>query len=205
MFPGYHPSQVLLCNQREAAAIAGVQYAGRRPTWVELDETMQRLREAGAPLVVVTLGSDGAIAASAEAMWFQPTSPAANPVDATGCGDAFAAGFLFGWCGARDVQRGLVYGCACGGAAVGQVGGSTPLDAASVNACMRRNEGVGCDLLTYRDARGMEHAADSEEYACETPAFKDLADCLAAAEDAGDASQCMARYRDLSSENAVED
>ena len=29
-FPGYHP-QVLLCNQREAAAIAGVQYAGRRP------------------------------------------------------------------------------------------------------------------------------------------------------------------------------
>ena len=43
------------------------------------------------------------------------------------------------------------------------------------------------------------------QYACETPAFKDLADCLAAAEDAGDASQCMARYRDLSSENAVED
>ena len=34
MFPGYHPSQVLLCNQREAAAIAGVQYAGRRPTWL---------------------------------------------------------------------------------------------------------------------------------------------------------------------------
>ena len=90
---------------------------------------------------MVTLGSDGAIAASSEAMWFQPTSPAANPVDATGCGDAFAAGFLFGWCGARDVRRGLVYGCACGGAAVAQVGGSTPLDAASVNACMRRNEG----------------------------------------------------------------
>ena len=43
------------------------------------------------------------------------------------------------------------------------MGGSTPLDAASINACMRRNEGVGCDLLTYRDARGMEHAADSEE------------------------------------------
>ena len=53
---------MLLCNQREAAAIAGVSYAGRRPTWAELDETMQRLREAGAPLVVVTLGSDGAIA-----------------------------------------------------------------------------------------------------------------------------------------------
>ena len=35
---------VLLCNQREAAAIAGVRYAGRRPTWAELDETMQRCK-----------------------------------------------------------------------------------------------------------------------------------------------------------------
>jgi len=62
--------------------------------------------------------------------------------DTTGCGDAFAAGFLFGWCGSRDVQRGLVYGCACGAAAVGITGGSEPLSATSVNACMRRNEGV---------------------------------------------------------------
>ena len=31
----------------------------------------------------------------------------------------------------------------------------------------------------------------------ETPAFKDLADCLAAAEDAGDASHCMAQYKAL--------
>ena len=76
------------------------------------------------------------------------------------------------------MRRGLVYGCACGGAAVAQVGGSTPLDAASVNACMRRNEGVGCDLLTYRDARGHESATEEYEYACEAPAFKDLADCL---------------------------
>eukprot|EP00908_Phaeocystis_cordata_P014175 Transcript_25273.p1 GENE.Transcript_25273~~Transcript_25273.p1 ORF type:complete len:470 (+),score=160.84 Transcript_25273:1082-2491(+) len=195
---------VLLCNQREAAAIAGVEYAGRRPTWAELDETMQRLRGHGAPLVVVTLGSDGAIAASAEAMWFQPTTPVA-PVDTTGCGDAFAAGFLFGWCGGRDVRRGLVYGCACGAAAVGQIGGSTPLDAAAVNACMRRNEGIGCDLLTYRDARGLEHAAESlaarvsaqvRDMACETPAFKDLSDCLAAAEGAEEVDGCLNKYQD---------
>jgi len=135
---------VFICNQREAAAIAGVDYAGRRATWPEIDEAVRRLHAAGAPLVVVTLGADGAVAATSEQWWFQPTQE--RPVvDTTGCGDAFAAGFLFGWCGSRDVRRGLVYGCACGAAAVSQVGGSTPLDAASVNACMRRNEGVILD------------------------------------------------------------
>ena len=70
---------------------------------------------------------------------FQPTASAERVVDTTGAGDAFAAGFLFGWCGARDVQRGLVYGCACGAAAVGQLGGSSPLDAATVDAAMGRD------------------------------------------------------------------
>lgn len=141
---------VLLCNQREAAAIAGVPYSGRRPTWEQLDETVARLLEMGARLVVITLGPEGAIAASADEWWFQPTTPLA-PVDTTGCGDAFAAGFLYGWCGSRDVSRGLVYGCACGAAALGQVGGSTPLDAEDINRCMRRNEGARENSLTFRN------------------------------------------------------
>jgi len=136
---------VLICNQREAAAIAGVPLSGRRPTWAEMDEAVRRLQADGAPLVVVTLGADGALAASAEQWWFQPTQPRAV-VDTTGAGDAFAAGFLFGWCGSRDVERGLVYGCACGAAAVGQIGGSSPLDADSINAGMRRDE-----VISVRD------------------------------------------------------
>jgi len=148
---------VLICNQREAAAIAGVQLTDRRPTWAETDEAVCRLLSAGAPLVVITLGADGALAAGAEQWWFQPTAPR-DVVDTTGAGDAFAAGFLFGWCGSRDVQRGLVYGCACGTAAVGQVGGSTPLDAAAVDATMRRNEGITqcSDLLSYREEGSLE-------------------------------------------------
>ena len=124
---------VLLCNQREAAAIAGVSYEGRRPNWAAIDEAVRRLIERGAPLVVITLGPDGAIAASEQQWWFQPTVPR-PAVDTTGCGDAFAAGFLYGWCGSRDVRRGLVYGCACGSAAVGQMGGSTPLASETVDA-----------------------------------------------------------------------
>ena len=139
---------VLLCNQREAAAIAGVPFSGRRPTWAQMDETVARLRSMGARLVVITLGSEGAIAASADEWWFQPNEAVA-PVDTTGCGDAFAAGFLYGWCGSRDVGRGLVYGCACGAAAVGQVGGSVPLDAEDIDRCMRRNEGERDNSLTF--------------------------------------------------------
>ena len=36
------------------------------------------------------------------------------------------------------MRRGLVYGCACGAAAVGQLGGSAPLDARAVDAAMSR-------------------------------------------------------------------
>lgn len=144
---------VLVCNQREACSIAGVAYGcgsdgddassecAAKPTWAETDEAVRRLQQAGAPLIVITLGSQGAIAVDRSSWWFQPTRP--RPVvDTTGCGDAFAAGFLFGWCGSRDVRRGLVYGCACGAAAVGQVGGSEPIDVQEINACMRRNEGM---------------------------------------------------------------
>ena len=56
---------VLICNQREAAAIAGVPFGGdRRPTWAQTDAAVRRLQRAGAPLVVVTLGPEGAIAVS---------------------------------------------------------------------------------------------------------------------------------------------
>ena len=128
--------------------MAGVTYTGVRPTWAELDEDARVLLRSGVPLVVITLGGAGAMAADAQQMWFQPTKNF-EALDTTGCGDAFAAGFLFGWCRSRDVRRGLVYGCACGGANVAEFGGSTPLDASAVNECMRRDEIIHRELSTY--------------------------------------------------------
>lgn len=92
--------------------------------------------------------------------WFQPTKPVANPIDTTGAGDAFAAGFLFGWCGTRNVRRGLMYGCACGSAAVGQLGGSTPLNAAAVDATMNTMGEVGFYSQTPNAAEA--HAVGGE-------------------------------------------
>ena len=47
-----------------------------------------------------------------------------------GAGDALAAGFLFGWCSARNVRRGLLYGCVmcvwCGGREVPKHMSSVP-------------------------------------------------------------------------------
>ena len=42
----------------------------------------------------------------------------------------------YAWTQTADVALGLMYGCACGAAAIGQMGGSTPLDPAEINRCM---------------------------------------------------------------------
>lgn len=57
---------VLICNQGEAAAIAGIHYAGQRPTWDETDKVAQKILQLGVPLVVLTLGADGAVAMSSD-------------------------------------------------------------------------------------------------------------------------------------------
>lgn len=64
------------------------------------------------PLVVVTLGSDGAIAYEREKDTVRryPVFPT-EVQDRIGAGDAFAAGFLYGW-----LERDVPYGLLCGNA-----------------------------------------------------------------------------------------
>ena len=78
-----------------ATAIAGIEYDGRRPSWGAVEAAVRRLLGHGAPLVVITLGSDGAVAANQQQWWFQPTVDTVQydrpPVDTTGCGDVSIA------------------------------------------------------------------------------------------------------------------
>jgi sugar/nucleoside kinase (ribokinase family) len=98
-----------------------------------------------APFVVATCGASGVVArqcaAAGGACWRVAAEPPAAIVDATGCGDAFNAGFISAWLGvgatssggaprtggALDFSRGaieaaLVEGCAVGTIVIARVG-----------------------------------------------------------------------------------
>lgn len=54
------------------------------------------LREKGAGIAGVKLGADGCYIDDGETPFFLPAIPCPNPVDLTGAGDSFMAGFIFG-------------------------------------------------------------------------------------------------------------
>lgn len=93
---------LLFCNRAEAAALSG---AGPAP-----EAAAAALRAAGAGAVVVTLGAEGALLATAAGTMRLP-SPAAAARDVTGAGDALIAATLQGWIAglppADALRRGL--------------------------------------------------------------------------------------------------
>ena len=72
----------------------------------------QRLVAAGAALVAVTCGSDGAVVVTATSVDRVPAF-AIEVVDTTGCGDAFSAGFVTGIALGRPSVEAAVLGSAC--------------------------------------------------------------------------------------------
>jgi ribokinase len=72
-------------------------------------------------VAVVKLGSEGALAASHGSVYVTPAVSAAM-VDATGAGDAFAAGFLGAWLESESISSALTAGASLGARAVGVVG-----------------------------------------------------------------------------------
>ncbi len=76
-----------------------------------------------APCVVVKLGPRGAIAAANGQVVTVPSFKV-SPVDTTGAGDSFAAGFVHAFLSGRDLHGCLVEGNACGALSTQQVGGT---------------------------------------------------------------------------------
>ncbi len=84
------------------------------------------LPERPAPLTVVKCGADGARALWADGSASAPAQ-AAVPVDTTGAGDAFNAGFLDAWLSGSPVPICLAAGNAAGARAIERCGGFSPL------------------------------------------------------------------------------
>ncbi len=80
----------------------------------ELAEGSRRLLDAGAGLLAVTCGAEGALVVSSDGTQQVPALPV-DVVDTTGCGDAFSAGFVYGMNSGRTPRDAAVLGNAVAG------------------------------------------------------------------------------------------
>jgi sugar/nucleoside kinase (ribokinase family) len=90
----------LLPNEEQILGFSGV---------TELAEGCRRLLDAGAGLLAVTCGADGALVVDREGSQQVPAF-AIDVVDTTGCGDAFSAGFVYGIRSGRPPRDAAVLG-----------------------------------------------------------------------------------------------
>jgi sugar/nucleoside kinase (ribokinase family) len=108
-----HEVDVFLPNEVELAAISGK----GNPI-----EALQAL-DNGRTLTVAKLGSDGCVTLrNGDIVRVRAFS--VSPIDTTGAGDTFNAGFLHAWLSGMDVQGAMRFGAACGAISTLGLGGT---------------------------------------------------------------------------------
>jgi sugar/nucleoside kinase (ribokinase family) len=90
-------------------------------------ETAEKNLTAYTPLVVIKLGSRGAMAVHGD-IFAKVSAVTTNVVDTTGAGDSFAAGFIPKWLETNDLEASLSAGTALAAKCVATVGARPPLD-----------------------------------------------------------------------------
>jgi sugar/nucleoside kinase (ribokinase family) len=93
---------MLLPNEEQLLGMTGAR---------DLLAACHALVQRGVGVVAVTRGAQGALVVDATSTTPVPAYAIA-PVDTTGCGDAFSAGFIVGRCLGRDLQASARLGCA---------------------------------------------------------------------------------------------
>jgi sugar/nucleoside kinase (ribokinase family) len=143
--PGWDPREewsvpldafdVLLPNAEEALRLAGRSDG-------DIEAAAHDLAARG-PTVVVKLGAEGAIAVAGGEM-VRAAAGAVEPVDSTGAGDSFDAGFLRARLDGAGLADALALGCACGALSTRAAGGTAAqptLDEARAMTDSSRREG----------------------------------------------------------------
>jgi sugar/nucleoside kinase (ribokinase family) len=90
-------------------------------------KTAEKNLTAYTPLVVIKLGSRGAMAVHKDVV-AKVSAVTTNVVDTTGAGDSFAAGFIPKWLETNDLEASLSAGTALAAKCVATVGARPPLD-----------------------------------------------------------------------------
>lgn len=120
----YEHIGILIVNELEAEGLSGKPVS----TVSAAVEVSKMFMDRGVGLSVITLGSEGAVAAwrsGSAVQWMHQPTTETKVVDTTGAGDAFSAGFLASWMQkSDDIGRALQVGCAMGTAAITKEGGS---------------------------------------------------------------------------------
>jgi sugar/nucleoside kinase (ribokinase family) len=116
-------ADVFLPNEREAALISGVMDPLEAAhALVSRADAAGRDPQARPLTVAVKLGADGALAVRGDEALRVPAERV-EVVDATGAGDGFDAGFLYGFIEGRPLAECLALGVACGTLSVRAIGG----------------------------------------------------------------------------------
>lgn len=105
---------VFLPNEQEALRISGCETVA---------DALERLGRY-APVIVIKRGKQGAIC-RADGEIIRTRTYQVDPVDTTGAGDSFNAGFLYDWLQGSDIRHCLMSGNACGALATTKMGGTT--------------------------------------------------------------------------------
>ena len=74
-------------------------------------------------LFAITRSRDGSVIVHGDEQVVQPATPVDKVVDSTGAGDAYSAGFLFGWANDRSLSQCAQYGTYCATRVIQQLGG----------------------------------------------------------------------------------
>ena len=124
----------LILSEVEAKGISKYNYSSDKYSQSDLLNHIASFFEAYKVNVIVTLGSKGAVHIyNGDIIHQQETTPITNPVDPTGAGESFAAGFLYGYLANTEdinanekIKHGMRYGCAVGTSSIMVQGASLP-------------------------------------------------------------------------------
>jgi sugar/nucleoside kinase (ribokinase family) len=125
--PGFDPAQqwgpelvetlrevdIFLPNEVELAGISG---------HTDPEEALHVL-ENGRTLTIAKLGANGSMVRHGGVILRQPAFPV-TPLDPTGAGDSFNAGFLHAWLGGQSIEEAMAAGAACGALSTLELGGT---------------------------------------------------------------------------------